>query len=125
MNRFRPLVMCVAATAPILLWSSGNSLAINEMFADDAPVTRMTQEDFRIAGETLRKALDSGRDGEVHAWKNPKTAASGTIVPAGSFERQGMRCRGVKLSTTARERTSSTEWNVCKTPEGWKVAEGR
>jgi surface antigen len=125
MRRPRPLVVCVAAAAVALLSSSRTTLAINEMFADDAPISRMTQDDLRIAGEALRNALDSGRDEQVHAWKNPKTTASGTIVPARAFERQGMRCRGVKLSTTAQGRTSSTEWNVCKTPEGWKVAEGR
>jgi surface antigen len=125
MPRLRPLIACVAAAALVLLSSGRTALAINEMFADDAPISRMTQDDLRIAGEALRKALDSGRDDEVHEWKNPKTTASGTIVPARAFERQGMRCRGVKLSTTAQGRTSSTEWNVCKTPAGWKVAEGR
>ena len=124
MDRPRRFAACVAA-ALVLGSASGTTFAINEMFADDGPISRMTNEDFRIAGEALRKALDSGRDGEAHAWKNPRTAASGSIVPAAAFERRGLRCRGVKVSTTAQGRTSSSEWNVCKTPEGWKVAEGR
>ena len=114
-----------AALALGLAAPGGLAFAFNELFTKDMPISRMTEEDLRIAGEALRKALDTGRDGQPHAWKNPKTSASGTVVPLAAFERQGMRCRGVELATTAQGRTSQSGWNVCKTPQGWKVAEGR
>ena len=85
----------------------------------------MTAEDFEVAGAVMRTALDTGRDGESFEWKNAATAASGTITLVDSFERQGMKCRGAAFVITARGMTSKTGWNLCKTADGWKVAEGR
>jgi len=42
----------------------------------------MTEEDFRVAGEVIRKALDEGQQGRSYEWKNPATGASGS--PASS-----------------------------------------
>ena len=79
--------ICPAACiqAAVLLFACTQAFAINEMFAKDAPIARMTAEDFEVAGAVLRRALDQGRDGE----------------------------------------TSKTGWNLCRTADGWKVAEGR
>lgn len=101
------------------------ALAVNEMFAKDAPITRMTQEDFDIAGAVMRKALDEGQEGHAYPWNNPATSASGTVTPLVSFTRRGMRCRGAAFTITTRGETSRSQWNLCRTPEGWKVAEGR
>jgi surface antigen len=113
------------AAASLLALASGPAAAINEMFGKNAPISRMTDEDFRIAGGVMRKALDEGPDGRPYEWKNPGTSASGTVTPTASFEKQGMRCRGAIFTITTRGETSRSEWNLCKTPEGWKVAEGR
>ena len=124
----RPPLPRLAAAATLALGLAapgGFALAFNELFAKDMPIARLTEEDLRIAGEAVRKALDTGRDGQPHPWKNPKTSASGTVVPLAAFEREGLRCRGVDLATTARGRTAESKWNVCKTPQGWKIAEGR
>ena len=99
--------------------------AINEMFARDAPITRMTDDDFRVAGSVVRQALDEGKDGQAYEWKNPKTSAAGIVTPTATFEKQGMRCRGAKFTITAGGVSAQSAWNLCKTPEGWKVAEGR
>ena len=111
--------------ALVLASASGPAAAINEMFAKDAPIAHMTDEDFRVAGAVLREALDTGEDGRVYEWKNATTSASGTITALAAFQRDGMRCRGVKFTINAGGRSSATAWNVCKTPDGWKVAEGR
>ena len=121
----RPIRGRTPAAAVALLFACTSAFALNEMFAKDAPITRMTAEDFEIAGAALRGALDGGRDGESFDWKNPGTAASGTIKLVDSFERQGMKCRGVSFVLTAGGVTSRTGWNLCKTADGWKVAEGR
>ena len=99
--------------------------AINEMFAKDAPISRMTKEDLDIAGAVMRKALDEGKDGQLFEWNNPKTSASGTVTALKAFDKQGMHCRGAAFSTSAGGKSSRSEWNLCKTPEGWKVLEGR
>jgi surface antigen len=112
------------AAAALVVPLCGPAAAFNEMFAKDAPITRMTKDDFAAAGKVLRKALDEGRDGEPQAWSNPGTKASGTVTPAAAFEKQGLRCRPTEFSITTRGETSRSKWVVCKTPQGWKVLEG-
>jgi surface antigen len=111
--------------AAVLAASAGGARAINEMFAKDAPITRMTEEDFRIASGVMRHAFEDGRDGQEFGWQNPSTSASGTVTPVATFEKQGMKCRGAAFTITTRGETSRSEWNVCRTPGGWKVVEGR
>ncbi len=73
----------------------------------------------------IRKALDEGQQGRSYEWKNPATGASGSITPGASFERGGMPCRAARFSIAAGGKNSTSAWNLCRTPEGWKVAEGR
>jgi len=115
----------IVAAAALSLLAAPAAFAINEMFARDAPITRMTQEDFDIAGAVMRKALDEGEQGKAYPWNNPATSASGTVTPLASFTRQGVQCRGAAFTITTRGKTSRSQWNLCRTPQGWKVAEGR
>jgi len=117
-----PLALALAAAA---ILAPPRALAANELFAKDAPITRMTKDDFEIAGAVVRKALDEGQEGQAYPWKNPATSASGTVTPLASFTREGLRCRGAAFTITTRGETSRSQWNLCRTPEGWKVAEGR
>ena len=121
----RPAPRLAAVAAALLGLACGPAHAINEMFAKDAPVSRMTPEDFRIAGEAMRKALDEGKDGQAYEWKNPATSAHGTITPLAAFEKNGMHCRGAAFASDVKGATGRSKWNLCKTPEGWKVLEGR
>jgi surface antigen len=114
-----------APLAALAVVAAMHALAINDMFAKDAPITRMTAEDFRIAGDVMRHALDEGKDGQAYPWQNPASSASGTVTPLATFERQGMKCRGAAFTITTRGETSRSQWNLCRTPDGWKVAEGR
>ena len=64
-----------AALAAALCAAALPAGAVNEMFAKDAPITRMTDEDFRIASETMRKAFDSCARIEV-AGSRPRPAGA-------------------------------------------------
>jgi len=122
----RPASRLAATIATALLGLAwGPAHAINEMFAKDAPVSKMTAEDFKIAGDAMRKALDEGKDGQAYEWKNPATSARGTITPLAAFDKNGMHCRGAAFTSDVKGTTGSSKWNLCKTPEGWKVLEGR
>ena len=99
--------------------------ALNTTWAKDAPIAQLQGDDLKIAMATLNKALDEGRDGETSSWSNPATQASGTIVPGAAFERQGMKCRSARLTINAKGQASSSDWNLCRTSDGWKFAEGR
>ncbi|HZZ94625.1 MAG TPA: RT0821/Lpp0805 family surface protein [Usitatibacter sp.] len=123
-----PSRTCLRATlvaAVLAALAAPAALAINEMFAKDAPISRMTADDFEVAGAVMRKALDEGHDGQAYPWNNPATSASGTVTPMASFTRQGLHCRGAAFTITTRGQTSRSAWNLCRTPDGWKVAEGR
>ncbi len=115
----------LAAIAAALFGLALPAHAINEMFAKDAPVSKMTPEDFKMAGDVLRKALDEGKDGEAYEWKNPGTSAHGTITPLAAFEKNGMHCRGASFSSEVKGTAGKSAWNLCKTKDGWKVLEGR
>jgi len=113
------------AAAALLALACGPALAINEMFAKDAPIARMKQADLDILTSVTRKALDEGKDGQAFDWKNSSTSASGTVTPLATFEKQGMHCRGAAFILSAGGVTARSQWNLCKTPQGWKVLEGR
>lgn len=113
------------ALSIVVAVASGPAAAINEMFAKDAPIARMNEDDLRMATQALQKALDDGKDGQRYDWKNAATSASGSITPLKAFQRDGTTCRGVKFTLNAGGKSSTTDWNLCKTPGGWKVAEGR
>jgi surface antigen len=118
---WRPALIAAAVTAAVLPVH-----AINEgLFARDAPISRMTADDFRIAGDVIRTALDEGQVGRTYEWKNPSTGASGSIAPGERFERGGMPCRAARFVIAAGGKSSTSAWNLCKTSDGWKVAEGR
>ena len=116
----------LAFIAAAVLSTALPARAINEgLFARDAPISRMTEEDFRIAGEVIRKALDEGQQGRPYEWKNPATGASGSITPGASFERGGIPCRAARFTIAAGGKSNASAWNLCKTSEGWKVTEGK
>ena len=125
MDRMASSRAAIAAALLLGLASPATRAGGNELFAKNAPITRMTEADFTIAGNVIRPALDEGRDGQRYDWRNPATSAAGSITPAAAFERQGMRCRNATFTITTRGETSQSEWTLCKTPAGWKVAEGR
>jgi surface antigen len=120
-----PARTIAAAAGLAAVLASPCAPAQNDLFAKDAPITRMTKDDFAIATGAMRTALDEGRDGQVYRWNNPATAASGTFTPLASFERQGMSCRGIVFTLEAGGKVSRSRWNVCRTPDGWKVDSGR
>ncbi len=109
----------------VLLFAAGPVSAINEMFAKDTAVSKMSQEDFDAAAKVMRMALDEGKDGQVYEWSNAKTSAKGTITPLAGFEKNGMKCRGAAFTTTAGGKEGSSRWNLCKTSSGWKVLDGK
>ena len=97
----------------------------NELFDRNAPVAKMTEEDFRIAGAVIREALDKGDNGRSFEWKNPATGASGTVTPGAAFERQGSKCRSAEFTTKAGGESNRSAWSLCTVDGRWKAAEGR
>ena len=97
--------------------------AADRAFWSEMPTTYMTEQDRKIAIERINAALDEGKDGETYRWENPKTGASGSVMPKSSFTRDGLRCRSADVSTMAGGRRNASTWKLCKVNEGWKIVD--
>lgn len=120
--RHRNLVRHVSA-ALIAASLSSQVFAINELFLARGPLGHLKKDDVAIARAEIAKALDSGADGQTQTWSNPKTKASGTVKPTKTFTKDGMRCRATEFTTSAGGERGASTWNLCKTKDGWKVAQ--
>ncbi len=120
--RYSKLVHRVSAVL-VAASVSSQAFAINELFLAKGPLGHLTKEDVTIARTEIAKALDSGTDGQSQTWSNPKTKASGTVKPTKTFTKDGMRCRATEFTTSAGGERGASTWNLCKTKDGWKVAQ--
>ncbi len=109
-------VLMVAAASPLASAAEG-------YFLKDAPVSRMTKDDFQIANGVIRSALEEGRDGEAYAWENPATGASGSVTPRTAFVRDGKTCRRAQFAVSAGGLKNVSSWTLCKLPDGWKAVD--
>ena len=102
---------------------SSQALAINELFLARGPLGHLKKDDVTIARAEITKALETGTDGQTQTWSNPKTKASGTVKPTKTFTKEDMRCRAAEFSTSAGGERGASTWTLCKTKEGWKIAQ--
>lgn len=108
-----------------LLGMSGACVAANGYWLKDAPVGRMTKQDFDIANPVIHRALDEGRDGQVYEWKNPATGASGSItLRSAPMARNDTTCRRAQFMVSAGGLENVSTWTLCKLPDGWKAVDG-
>jgi surface antigen len=112
----------IAALVPLLV--ALPAFAFNELFAKGSAVSKLNDEDIRIASAAVNAALDGNADGEVREWRNPATQANGTVKPTSSSNVGGKPCRKMEFTTNAGGQSGSSRWLVCKTKEGWKIASG-
>lgn len=112
--------VCIALVSVSL---SSQVFAVNELFLARGPLGHLKKEDVTIARAEITKALDSGADEQTQTWSNPKTKASGTVKPTKTFTKDGMRCRATEFTTSAGGERGASTWNLCKTKEGWKIAQ--
>lgn len=118
-----PLRALLAALA-VSLACAAPARAANMWFMKDTPYGHFTKEDHKVFRAALREALEDGTEGQARSWSNPKTEAGGEITPLKSFERESRKCRKAALSTKAKGRTASGEYNFCRNADGkWGLAD--
>jgi len=104
-----------------MAWLPASALAGNYSFLQYDPVAYFNKEDWRIADEAYRKALDETPDGVTTPWENPKSGASGTITPISTYRgKDGQRCRKVRSVDRTRVPKLKNEWtlDICQDGEG-------
>jgi surface antigen len=88
----------------------------------DIPYANFTDKDREIFQEALDGALDKDADGRDRSWSNPATKAHGNLKALRSFEREGLPCRTLTISNSAKGRSASGPFTFCKQPAGqWKL----
>jgi surface antigen len=110
----RALAVMALAAAPVL--------AVN--LTDDAPLAQFKGKDRETFDAVLYAVLDDGKPGMTRAWSNPETKARGEVKAVKSFTRGESACRTVHVSNWAQGRTSSANYNFCKSAQGkWVLAQ--
>jgi len=89
----------------------------------DAPMAHFKGKDQALYDAALKAVLESDADGTARSWSNPETKASGEVKSIKSFTRGETRCRAVSISNKAQGRTSSGDFNFCRSTTGkWTLA---
>jgi hypothetical protein len=112
MKRMRHLAWRVSLLA--VLATALPVAAANLNFLKDAPISKFTEEDLKIFTQTRDQLLNTGKDGETREWSNPATKASGKINIVKSFERDGLRCRSLKITNRAKGLSQTNPANFCQ-----------
>jgi surface antigen len=97
------------------------AMALN--LTDDAPMAQFKGKDQGMFDSTLYGVLDHAKDGVNRSWSNPETKAGGEVKAIKSFTRDDVPCRTVHVSNKAGGRTSSADYNFCRSSAGnWVLA---
>lgn len=83
-----------------------------------SPVRFFTEQDWEMARETVRRALEDGADGETVEWTNPDSGSRGTITPTGSTGEDGETCRAVKITNHANGLEGGGTFEFCRQADG-------
>lgn len=93
-------------------------------FLDQAPLRFFNDADLALMGEAAQRALQQGADGEGIDWSNEETGNSGRLTPVHSFEREGLACRRLEVTSTARQATggsATSRVDFCKVDDTWRI----
>ena len=95
--------------------------ASNFSFLNYSPVAYFTDQDWKIFKQTATKALDSSKDDIKFSWSNPKSGASGYVIPTRTASNNKMTCRDLIIFNIASDRRGKATYQFCKIAGKWKV----
>jgi surface antigen len=107
-----------AAVAAILLVAP--AWAVNESFLKDAPVSRLSEGEFKAFWAFAMNALDTTPDGESVEWKADKTAFTSKLSLQKSFTDGALKCREIIAETDSRDRQMRAVYTLCKKGKDWE-----
>ena len=114
-----------AIAGALLLLSTQSASAYNLRWLNYSPVRFFTDQDWELATQAGRQALNETADGGTVPWENKSTGASGTLSPLSTSSREGAKCRTMRISNSANGLTGSAVYEFCQRPDGtWGVVEG-
>lgn len=124
MSRVR-LSKLVAVSALAALAYADVASAQNLAFMHNSPLTYMRDKDLASLTKTLNAALDGAPDGQTADWSNEGLGNSvpikGSVTPKDTADQNGMHCRHVAVTLSAKNQDQSWLPLFCKTAQGWKM----
>jgi len=80
---------------------------------------QLSEEDVRLADDTLQKALEVAVSGVTFTWENTANGHAGTVTPKSSFQTgSGQFCRDYVETITIGSRTELYKNSACKSENG-------
>ena len=94
------------------------------MFLKDGPIRYFNDDDLALFKQSLDDALEHQPDNEALDWRNEKTRSEGSVTPLNTTEQDGMRCRQVIISNTAKGLSRQSQFTFCRQDDGrWLFAQ--
>jgi surface antigen len=113
----RGLIGTLAAAAMLVFAATAANAQLGAQFLDS--IADLTTADIRIIERTSRQEMDDAQVGDVRAWENPDSGATGTISVMREFEEQGLTCRALLHRITTRNRAPRhLTTTQCRQPDG-------
>jgi len=106
-----------AAVAAIFL--AAPAWAVNDSFIKDAPVSRLSEGEFKVFWAFTMNTLDTTPDGTTVEWKAPKTAFTSKLTPQKTFTEGGLKCREMTIDSDSRDRQMRGLYGFCKKGKDW------
>ena len=114
-----------AVVGGLLCLCTLSASAYNLRWLNYSPVRFFTDQDWELATEAGRKALNEAADGETVSWENTATGASGTLSPLSTSSGEAGKCRRLRISNNANGVSSGAVYEFCQRPDGtWGAVEG-
>jgi surface antigen len=107
-----------AAVAAVFLVAP--AWAVNESFLKDAPLSRLSEAEFKALWAFAMDTLDTTPDGTTVEWKAPKTAFTSKLTPQKSFTDGTLKCREIIIDSDSRDRQMRGLYTLCKKGKGWE-----
>lgn len=90
-------------------------------FLSSTPAAYFNDQDLKMYLAAAADALNHHKDGSKVIWKNPKTGNEGYIIPLHTTQKDGLKCRELKILNIANHRSETSQTTVCKYKNGWKI----
>lgn len=108
------------AAAIAMISFSAPAWALNESFLKDAPVSRLSEEEFKAFWAFAMKTLDTTPDGTTVEWKAAKTTFTSKLTPQRTFTDGALRCREMIIDSDSRDRQMRGVYELCKKGKDWE-----
>jgi surface antigen len=109
----------IAATLAAVFFTAP-AWALNDSFLKDAPVSRLSEDEFKVFWAFTMETLDTTPDGKTVEWKAAKTAFTSKLTPRKTFTDGGLKCREMTIDSDSGDRQMRGLYGFCKKGKDWE-----